>query len=91
MAARPTPDRYRANLPLTHLAKLTAPLLIRQARNDSRCSPRQMELYERDARRLGKPVTVVWDDGGHAALDDPLAYLEQALDFAARRVVPRGS
>lgn len=77
------PERYRDSSPVTHLEKLTAPLLIRQARHDSRCPPRQIEVYEREARRLGKPVTVLWDDGGHAAPDDPPAYLERVLDFAA--------
>lgn len=82
------PERYAASSPITYLANLTAPLLIRQARNDSRCPPRQMEQYEQAARRLGKPVTVQWDDGGHAPLHDPLAYLEQALEFAAGCVAP---
>jgi dienelactone hydrolase len=77
------PERYRASSPLTHLAKLTAPVLIRQGRHDSRCPARQMEVYEQAARRLGKPVTVLWDEGGHAQLDDPLAYLQRVLDFAA--------
>jgi dipeptidyl aminopeptidase/acylaminoacyl peptidase len=85
------PERYRASSPITHLGALTAPLLIRQGRHDSRCPARQMEVYEQEARRLGKPVTVVWDEGGHASPDDPMEYLQQVLDFAAACVAPAGS
>lgn len=78
------PQRYQDRSPLTHLPRLIAPLLIRQARHDSRAPARQMQAYEQEATRLGKPVTVRWNDGGHASLGaDALAYQQQVLDFAA--------
>jgi dipeptidyl aminopeptidase/acylaminoacyl peptidase len=78
------PGLYRDRSPLTHLERLVAPVLIRQARQDTRTPARQMEVYEREAARLGKPVTVVWEEGGHAPgrSDFP----KRALDFAAECV-----
>jgi dipeptidyl aminopeptidase/acylaminoacyl peptidase len=76
------PHLYRERSPLTHLPQLAAPLLIRQARYDTRTPRGQMEVYEQEAQRLGKPVTVLWDTGGHG-FGDRLAYYRRALDFAA--------
>lgn len=76
------PQLFRDRSPLTHLSRLSAPVLIRQARHDSRTPPRQMEVYEREAARLGKPVTVLWDTGGHG-FGDQFGYYRRALDFAA--------
>lgn len=84
------PDRFRDRSPLTHLADLSAPVLIRQGRHDTRTPRRQMEVYEQEAKRLGKPVTVVWQDGGHAPGSDPLSFQLRALDFAAACVASRG-
>jgi dipeptidyl aminopeptidase/acylaminoacyl peptidase len=78
------PQRYRDRSPLTHLAGLAAPVLIRQARSDTRTPARQMEVYQQRARQLGKPVTVDWDEGGHEQLGrDRLAFYRRSLDFAA--------
>lgn len=77
------PERYRDRSPLTHLADLTAPVLIRQARNDTRTPGRQMMAYEQRARDLGKRVTVQWDDGGHGPQGDQFAFERLSLAFAA--------
>lgn len=77
------PERYRRSSPLTHLADLRAPLLIRQGRYDSRAPARQMEAFAAEARRLGKPVTLRWDERGHAPLADELSFRQQVLAFAA--------
>lgn len=77
------PELYRDRSPLTHLPRLTAPVLIRQGRYDSRTPARQMEVYEQRAREWGRPVTVRWDEAGHAGVEQVLAFQEQMLDFAA--------
>lgn len=88
-----TPDRvpelYRDRSPLTHIENLTAPLLIRQGRHDSRAPERQMSVFEAEADRLGKPVTVVWEGRGHAPLAGDLAFRQRSLEFAAGCVAPR--
>jgi len=65
-----TPDekrrQYEKASPINYLEKLAAPLLIIQGKNDVRDPPRQVELYENKAKALGKDVTVVWFDTGHA-------------------------
>lgn len=60
------PEEYRRASPINYLDRLAAPLLIIQGKNDVRCPPRQVELYEAKARSLGKEVRVVWYDTGHA-------------------------
>jgi dipeptidyl aminopeptidase/acylaminoacyl peptidase len=78
------PERYRERSPLTYLENLAAPLLIRQARHDSRTPERQLRAFETHAQRLGKPVTVLWDEGGHSPLPtDELAFRQRSLEFAA--------
>ncbi len=58
-------EAYVKASPITYVDRLAAPLLIIQGRNDIRCPPRQVELYEAKARSLGKNVNVVWFDTGH--------------------------
>lgn len=60
------PEAYRRASPINYLERLAAPLLIIQGKNDVRDPPRQVELYEEKAKSLGKDVTVVWFDTGHA-------------------------
>ncbi|MDH2901213.1 MAG: prolyl oligopeptidase family serine peptidase [archaeon] len=59
-------ESYEKSSPINYLEKLAAPLLIIQGKNDVRCPPRQVELYEAKAKTLGKDVKVVWFDTGHA-------------------------
>ena len=60
------PEAYRRASPINYLERLAAPLLIIQGKNDVRDPPRQVELYEAKAKAMGKDVTVVWFDTGHA-------------------------
>jgi dipeptidyl aminopeptidase/acylaminoacyl peptidase len=83
------PERYRERSPLTYIEDLAAPLLIRQARHDSRTPERQLRAFETEAQRLGKPVTVVWDERGHSPLADELAFRQRSLEFAAGCVASR--
>jgi dipeptidyl aminopeptidase/acylaminoacyl peptidase len=60
------PEAYARASPINYLERLKAPLLIIQGKNDVRDPPRQVELYEKKAKALGKDVEVVWFDTGHA-------------------------
>lgn len=60
------PDRYHLSSPVTYVDALTAPLLIIQGENDSRCPPRQMREFAAAARRMGKRLDVEWFTAGHA-------------------------
>lgn len=77
------PDAYRRSSPINYLTEVRVPLLVRQARNDSRAPAGQMQAYEREANRLGKQVTVLWHDGGHEAPAGEEAFWQRALEFAA--------
>ncbi len=80
------PEQYRASSPITYAERVTAPLLVIQGRNDLRCPPRQMELYEAKMRALGKPFEIDWFDAGHAGADMErfIAFQERLLSFAYR-------
>jgi dipeptidyl aminopeptidase/acylaminoacyl peptidase len=60
---------FMARAPITRAAELRAPLLIIQGRVDSRCPPRQMEVFIERLRELGKPFQVEWFNGGHILVD----------------------
>ena len=60
------PEGYAKGSPINYLERVTAPLLIIQGKHDVRCPPRQVELYEAKAKRLGKDVQVVWFETGPA-------------------------
>jgi len=78
------PDAYRKSSALSYLEHLRAPLLIIQGRNDTRCPPRSIEVYEQQARALGKPVEVFWFDAGHGSLEtgQRIDHQERMLRFA---------
>lgn len=59
------PDLYRDRSPLTHAEHITAPVLIRQGRRDTRTPPAQLRAFEAQMRALGKRIEVDWFDGGH--------------------------
>jgi len=81
-------EEYRNASPINYIEKLAAPLLIIQGRNDVRDPPRQVELYEARAKSLGKDVTVVWFDTGHAGsgidVDMAISHHETMLRWMRR-------
>jgi len=93
------PEAFARASPINYVERLAAPLLIIQGRNDVRCPPRQVELYEAKAKSLGKEVKVVWFDTGHAgsSVDVELAIAHQEVmlrwiyEVLARRRTRRGS
>jgi dienelactone hydrolase len=80
------PDAYANSSPITYAADFAAPVLIIQARNDTRTPPRQIEVFERRMRELGKELEVTWLDGGHQSVgpDMLIHVFETMLDFAGR-------
>lgn len=78
------PEAYQKSSALSYLQDLRAPLLIIQGRNDTRCPPRSIEVYEQQARALGKPVEVFWFDSGHGSLEtgQRIDHQERMLRFA---------
>lgn len=81
-------EQYVKSSPLTYVDSLQAPLLIIQGRNDTTDPPRQVELFEAEAKRLGKQVQVHWFETGHMGsfMDTELAirHQEVMLEFAYR-------
>jgi dipeptidyl aminopeptidase/acylaminoacyl peptidase len=73
------PEAYAVSSPITYAAQVKAPVLIIQGRNDTRCPPRSIEVYETKMKELGKPVEVYWFDAGHGSLQ-----VEQRIDHQER-------
>ncbi len=61
------PEQHAASSPITYAANISAPLLILQGENDTRCPARQMRVYEQRLRELGKSVEIHWFDAGHGS------------------------
>ncbi len=78
------PDQYRKSSPTTYVERVTAPVLLIQGRNDTRCPARQVEVYEEMMHALGKPIEILWFDSGHgsASAEDRIAFQERMLRFA---------
>ncbi|GHO61279.1 peptide hydrolase [Ktedonobacter sp. SOSP1-52] len=77
-------DQYRKSSPTTYVEHVTAPVLLIQGRNDTRCPARQVEVYEEQMRALGKHIEILWFDAGHGSpsVDDRIASQERMLRFA---------
>jgi dipeptidyl aminopeptidase/acylaminoacyl peptidase len=54
------PELYRRASPITYAEQVQAPILIIQGRNDTRCPPRQIEVYETKMKALRKDIEVHW-------------------------------
>jgi len=57
--------QYAASSPIADVARVEAPLLIIQGRNDTRTPARPIEVYVERLQALGKTVEVDWFDTGH--------------------------
>jgi dipeptidyl aminopeptidase/acylaminoacyl peptidase len=80
------PDAYTRGSPLTYVENVRAPVLIIQGRNDTRCPPRQVEVYEEKMKELGTPIEVVWFDAGHIGgrVEQDIEHMEIMLNFVQR-------
>lgn len=72
--------------PLTYVEQVQAPMLVMQGRNDTRCPPRPMRLYEARMKELGKHIEVHWFEAGHGSyvVDQAISHQELMLEFAYR-------
>ena len=80
------PELYAAASPITYAADVRAPVLVIQGRNDTRCPPRQMQVYEARLKSFGKSIDVHWFDAGHAGVgvEQTIQHHEMMLVFAQR-------
>ncbi|WDT82983.1 MAG: prolyl oligopeptidase family serine peptidase (plasmid) [Candidatus Manganitrophus sp.] len=80
------PEQYAASSPMTYAEQVKAPLLIFQGKSDTRTPARQIELYEKKMRSLGKTIEVHWVEAGHfgiaAQVKQLILYQERMLQFA---------
>ncbi len=81
-----TPEAHRTASPITYAAQVSAPILVMQAKNDSRCPPRQMSYYEQIMRELGKQIEVYWFDAGHGSLanEERIHHQKLMMQFAQK-------
>ena len=80
------PEAHQKASPITYAEKIKAPLLVLQGENDTRCPARQMRVYEKKLRDLGKSIDIHWFDAGHGSLEieEQIAHQELMLRFAYR-------
>ena len=73
---------------MSELARVKAPVLIIQGRNDTRTPARPVEAYEAKMKALGKAIEVHWFEAGHmgsfAQVERSIAHTELMLRFACR-------
>lgn len=82
------PEQYAASSPITYVENVKAPVLIIQGRNDTRTTPRPVELYEEKMKALGKPIEVIWFESGHVGshmdIEQSIEHQALMLRFAYR-------
>ncbi|MBC8159862.1 MAG: prolyl oligopeptidase family serine peptidase [Roseiflexaceae bacterium] len=80
------PDAYAAASPITYAEHVSAPVLVIQGSNDTRCPARPMRKYEQRLRQLGKQIEVEWFEAGHGSyvVEQSIAHQELMLRFAMR-------
>ncbi|MFF7688995.1 alpha/beta hydrolase family protein [Streptomyces syringium] len=82
------PERYAHASPLTHATAIRAPLLLVAARHDTKCPPRQVEVFLAALETAGVPHDVGWLDSGHDGYDgaEHAAVTERSVRFLLRRL-----
>lgn len=82
------PQEYAASSPITYAENVAAPVLVIQGHNDTRTTPRQVEMYEKKMRSLDKSIEIHWFDTGHlgsfAQVEQSIEHQELMLRFAYR-------
>jgi dipeptidyl aminopeptidase/acylaminoacyl peptidase len=78
------PEQHAVSSPITYLDRIQAPMLVIQARNDTRTPARQLELFAAKAESIGKTIKVHWYDAGHMGIsvDQEIKHMELMLQFA---------
>jgi len=77
-------DAYVRSSPITYAEKISAPLLVIQAKSDLRCPPQQMIKYAEKMRSLGKHFEIDWFEGGHRSMppESLIRFQERSIAFA---------
>ena len=82
------PEQYAASSPITTVARVRAPVLIIQGRNDSRTPARPVEEYATQLRAVGKQIELHWYETGHLGpllqVEESIHHQELMLAFAQR-------
>jgi dienelactone hydrolase len=80
------PETYRASSPLTHVAAVTAPVLLLAGENDPRCPIRQIENYLDALAARGAAYEVARFDAGHGSLvvEETMRHAATEVAFARR-------
>jgi dipeptidyl aminopeptidase/acylaminoacyl peptidase len=83
-----TPEATRVASPISYVKDVSAPLLVQQGANDTRCPRRQMEAYEVEMAKHDKPFTLDWVDAGHSSDDKEVTEQQQQMrmEFALARL-----
>ncbi len=77
------PDLYRERSPITHLARLQAPVLILHGENDSRCAIQPVIRFAEQAKERGLPVEmIITRDEGHGSIVNANAIRDTVLTLA---------
>ncbi|MFI7246022.1 alpha/beta hydrolase family protein [Streptomyces qinglanensis] len=82
------PERYARSSPVTHAARVTAPVLVVAAARDTKCPPQQIADYLAALRAAGAPHESLWLESGHDGYRgaDHVATLRRALEFLHRHL-----
>jgi dipeptidyl aminopeptidase/acylaminoacyl peptidase len=80
------PNEHARSSPVTYASDVSAPLLVIQGANDTRCPPRQLKVYEEKLLELGKDLRVHWFEAGHGsyATEQNIEHQELMLEFTYR-------
>ncbi|GAB4154589.1 MAG: hypothetical protein Fur0021_21290 [Candidatus Promineifilaceae bacterium] len=77
------PELYRKRSPITHLARLKAPVLILHGENDSRCAIQPVIRFAEQAKEQGLPVEmIITRDEGHGSIINTNAIRDTVLTLA---------
>jgi dipeptidyl aminopeptidase/acylaminoacyl peptidase len=80
--------QYEASSPITSVARVRAPVLIIQGRNDSRTPTGPVEEYVRQMHAAGKQIELQWYETGHLGgllqVEEGIRHQELMLAFARR-------
>lgn len=70
-------NQYNYSSPITYAKQISAPILIIQGRNDTRTPPRQVTIFKKKMKSLGKHLEVCWYNSGHLS---SIVQIEQAIE-----------
>ena len=78
------PEATRIASPISYVEAVTAPLLVQQGANDTRCPRRQMEAYADKMEEHGKSLRLEWLNAGHSSDDKQVTqeHQQMRMEFA---------